>query len=161
MQRNVTTDIQQRRRLRAVHLHGRGWRVTDIAHALHVSTAAVSQWLRAYRENGIDGLSSTPKTGAPARLTPRHQQLLRALVRDVPSAHGLDAESWDRNLLQGAIERLFGVRYSLQHVGRLLKLLLANSEPLPKVTKLELDHLLKKSDIARIRSRIKNHHGKR
>lgn len=161
MQRSVKSEIQHRRRLRAVHLHERGWRVIDIAHALQVSSAAVSQWLRSYREHGIDGLSSTPRTGAPMRLTPRHQQLLRALVHDAPSTHGIDAQSWDRNLLQHAIERLFGVRYSLQHVGRLLRKLLADREPLPKVTRLELHHLLKKSDIARIRSRIKAHHGNR
>lgn len=161
MRDNVKADILQRRRVRAARLFERGWRVTDIANALQVSPAAVSQWIRAYRVNGIDGLQSTPKTGAPTRLTHRHQMLLRALVQDSPRDHGLSAEHWDRPLLQQMIKKLFGVSYSLQHIGRLLKRLLADKQPLPSVTRLELTDLLKKSDIARIRSRIIETHGKR
>ena len=161
MQRTVKSDILQRRRLRAVQLSERGWRVTDIANALQVSPAAVSQWLRTYRTHGVEGLHSTPKTGAPMRLTQRHQLLLRALVLDSPIDHGLDAEHWDRALLQQMVKRLFGVSYSLQHIGRLLKRLLADKQPLPRVTRLELTDLLKKSDIARIRTRISGSNGKR
>jgi hypothetical protein len=95
------------------------------------------------------------------RLTQRHQMLLRALVMDSPTEHGLDAEHWDRALLQQMVKRLFGVTYSLQHIGRLLKRLLADKQPLPSVTRLELTDLLKKSDIARIRTRISGSNGKR
>jgi len=161
MQSTVKSDILQRRRLRAAQLFDRGWRVTDIANALQVSPAAVSQWRRSYRSNGIDGLQSTPKTGAPMRLTRRHQLLLRALVMDSPMDHGLDAKHWNRVLLQQMVKKLFGVSYSLQHIGRLLKRYLTDKQPLPRVTRLELTDLLKKSDIARIRSRISSSHGKR
>lgn len=147
--------------MRAAQLHQRGWRVKDIANALQVSSAAVSQWLAAYNERGTDGLMATPKTGAPSRLTKRDMTLLRALLKDKPSDHGIEAEVWDRSLLQLAIKRLFGVTFSLQHVGRLRKQLETNDQPLPKVVSVELHDLLRKSDIARIRSRISSSHGKR
>lgn len=161
MRSTVKADILQRRRIRAAQLYERGWRVTDIAHALQVSPAAVSQWIRTYRANGVEGLHATPKTGAPRRLSQRHQLLLKALVQDSPRDHGLDAEHWDRPLLRNMVKRLFGITYSLQHIGRLLQKLLADNQPLPRITRLELTDLLKKSDIARIRTRISGHNVKR
>lgn len=161
MPTKLRSEMLERRRLRAAQLHERGWRVKDIAHALQVSSAAVSQWLAAYHERGTDGLIATPKTGAPSRLTKRDMTLLRALLKDKPSDHGIEAEVWDRSLLQLAIKRLFGVTFSLQHVGRLRKQLETNDQPLPKVVSVELHDLLRKSDIARIRSRISSSHGKR
>lgn len=161
MRSTVKTDILQRRRVRAAQLFERGWRATDIADALQVSPAAVSQWIRSYRTHGIQGLHATPKTGAPVRLTQRHQLLLRALVQDTPANYGLNAERWDRPLLQQMVKKLFGVAYSLQHIGRLLKRLTADKQPLPSLARLELTDLLKKSDIARIRKRISGSNGKR
>ncbi len=161
MTQSLTSDILQRRRIRAVKLREEGWRITDIAHALQVSPAAVSQWIKAYNNQGATGLESTPKTGATPRLTKRHQLLLRALLRDTPRDHGIDADSWNRSLVQRAIKRLFGVSFSIQHVGRLMKNAAQETSSLSKVTQLELKDLIKKSDIARIRSRITDSHGKR
>ena len=161
MGQRLTSEILQRRRTRAVTLREEGWRITDIAHALQVSPAAVSQWIKAYTQQGAKGLVSTPKTGATPRLTKRHQLLLRALLSDTPRDHGIDADAWNRALVQQAIKRLFGVSFSIQHVGRLMKNAAQETSSLPKVTHLELKDLIRKSDIARIRTRINDSHGKR
>jgi transposase len=161
MRSTLTSDILQRRRMRAAKLYGEGWTITDIAQALQVSPAAVSQWMKAYKQHGAKGLESTPKTGASPRLTKRHQLLLRALLVDTPRDHGINADTWTRELVQKAIKRLFGVSFSIQHVGRLMKNLSQETSSLPSVTRLELKDLIKKSDIARIRSRITESHGKR
>ena len=158
---SLTSDILQRRRIRAVKLREEGWRIMDIAHALQVSPAAVSQWIKAYKQQGATGLVSTPRTGATPRLTKRHQMLLRALLKDTPRDHGIDADSWNRSLVQRAIKRLFGVSFSVQHVGRLMKSVAQETSSLPRVTHLELKDLIRKSDIARIRTRINESHGKR
>ena len=161
MSSTVHTTILLRRRQRAVKLYERGWRVVDIAHALQVSPAAVSQWLKAFRDNGYEGLAARPKTGSPPRLTTLHMAMISAFLRDAPCDHGIAADRWDRKLMQATIKRVFGVSYSLQHVGRLMKRAQSGKDVLPPMARAELQELLRKSDIARIRSRIKDQHGKR
>lgn len=157
----VQTSILQRRRQRAVKLYERGWRVVDIANALQVSPAAVSQWLKAFRESGYEGLAARPKTGSPSRLSTRHMAMISAFLCDAPGDHGIMAVQWDRKLMQATIKRVFGVSYSLQHVGRLMKRAQSDKNVLPPMARAKLQELLRKSDIARIRSRIKDQHGKR
>ncbi len=154
-------SLLERRRLRAVQLYEKGWRVTDISSALNVSAAAVSQWLSAYRKGGRNALQSRPKTGAPRRVSERHALMITLLLRSSPSAHGIQAHVWDRSLVQQALKRLFGIQYSLQHCGRLLRSAKESKAPIQRVMRIELDDLLKKADIARLRSRIKAQHGKR
>lgn len=161
MAANLDRTLRERRRVRAAHLHERGWRVTDIAKALSVSQAAVSQWLSAYRTQGEAGLRSRPRTGAPRRRSERHDLMLRVLLRSAPRVHDIDADVWDRTLVQRAIKRLFGVSYSLQHCGRLLRDAQKSTDPIPRITRLELDDLLRKADIARLRTRLDRRHGKR
>ncbi|MCX6141166.1 MAG: helix-turn-helix domain-containing protein [Candidatus Kapabacteria bacterium] len=140
--------------MRAAQLHRKGWRVIDIASALSVSSAAVSQWLAALKKDGEDGLKSRPKTGAPGRLSVRHNLMLKLLLKQQPRANNIDAPEWDRALVQAVVKRLFGVKYSVQHCGRLLKKAQVSSAVVPRVMRLELDDLIKKADIARIRKRL-------
>lgn len=157
---SIKRALLERRRLRAVQLSQKGWRVTDIAQALNVSVPAVSQWLTIYRREGEDGLKARKRTGAPRRLSPRHSLMLQALLKRRPRENDIDADAWDRVLVQWVIKRLFGVTYSHQHCGRLLKAALDSKTTVPRVTRLELDDLLKKVDIARIRTRFGSRHGR-
>ena len=157
---SIKRVLLERRRLRAVQLSQKGWRVTDIAQALNVSVSAVSQWLTAYRRDGEDGLKARKRTGAPRRLSQRHSLMLQALLKRKPRENDIDADAWDRALVQRVIKRLFGVTYSHQHCGRLLKAALDSTTTVPRVTRLELDDLLKKVDIARIRTRFGSRHGR-
>ncbi|MBK6291833.1 MAG: helix-turn-helix domain containing protein [Ignavibacteria bacterium] len=157
---SIKRVLLERRRLRAVQLSQKGWRVTDIAQALNVSVPAVSQWLATFRSEGETGLKARKRTGAPRRLSPRHSLMLQALLKRKPRENDIDADAWDRALVQRVIKRLFGVTYSHQHCGRLLKAAMDSKTVVPRVTRLELDDLLKKVDIARIRTRFGSRHGR-
>ena len=148
----------ERRRLRAAQLFQKGWRITDIARVLNVSTPAVSQWIATLRSKGEEGLKSRPRTGAPRRLSPRHSLMLQVLLKQRPRMNEIDADEWDRMLVQRVIKKLFGIAYSLQHCGRLLALAKSSTTVVPRLTRLELDDLLKKADIARIRTRLGKRH---
>ncbi len=156
---SVRTQILERRRIRAWELHNQGWKSVDIAAALDVSSAAVSQWLRYARDKGADGLRSRPKPGAPRALTDRHMLMLRALLKSSPRDHQIDSDVWTRPVVAAYIERLFGRSFSLQHVGRLMRRIELDSKPIPKVVRLELKDLLQGVDVSRIRTRIRRRHG--
>lgn len=146
--------IMERRRKRAWQLHQRGWRACDIAQALSVSRAAVSTWLSAARAAGEDALAARPRTGAPPKLSARHRLMLSALLRDAPSAYGYEHSTWRVTDAQHVIKRLFGVEYTPQHVGRLIRAAQRSAETLPPMLRVELDDLLRMNNINVVRRRV-------
>ncbi|MBS1562507.1 MAG: helix-turn-helix domain-containing protein [Bacteroidetes bacterium] len=153
----LSRELLEYRRMRAVELFERGWRQVDIATALGVSAPAVSQWIAKARTNGKSALKSRVAPGALPRLEERHRKLIGALLLEPPSAFGMKGEAWTRPLMQRMIKRLFGVHYSVQHVGRLMQHFLKKKPSIPKATLMELKELLGKGDLASVRRRFKTH----
>lgn len=151
----ISRTILEHRRLRAYELMQRGWRATDIAAALGVSKAAVSQWTRVIRDGGKNALASRKAPGATSQLTERHKKLIGAMQLDSPTVFGLQGDRWTRQLMQMMIKRLFGIRYSLQHVGRLMKTTSTTRSKVPQTIRLELEDLINSTDIAAARRRMK------
>lgn len=151
----ISRTILEHRRLRAYELMQRGWRATDIAAALGVSKAAVSQWAKVVRDGGRNALASRKAPGAASLLTERHRKLIGAMQLDPPTAFGLQGDRWTRQLMQMMIKRLFGIRYSLQHVGRLMKATSTTRSKIPQTIRLELEELVGTTNIAAARRRMK------
>ncbi|CAN5471228.1 hypothetical protein BH10BAC6_BH10BAC6_11400 [soil metagenome] len=153
----LSRELLEYRRMRALELSERGWRQVDIATALGVSAPAVSQWIAAARLKGKSALKSRIAPGATPRLEDRHRKLIGALLLEPPSAFGLKGDAWTRPLMQRMIKRLFGVQYSVQHVGRIMNGFLKKRQPAPQAAYMELIELLGKGDIASVRKRFKTH----
>jgi hypothetical protein len=85
--------------------------------------------------------------------------MLRVLLNSPPRDHRIDSDAWTRPLVAEYIERLFGRRFSLQHVGRVMRRIELDSKPIPQVVRLELEDLLQGVDVSRIRTRIRRRHG--
>lgn len=156
---SLTRRIQERRRLRAIQLRERGWSARRIAEALDVSLPAVYQWFTAYDRGGSQALEAQARTGAPRRMSDRHRRMLELLLSAPPSEHGVNATQWDRLLVQNAIKRLFGIEYSPQHCGRILRDI--QKQGLRPFELEELRSILSKADIARIRKRLGAVYGQR
>ena len=62
-------DWKEMRRKRALALKQVGWRQCEIAAALDVTPAAVSQWMRRVHEQGDQVLEAHPHVGTVAWLT--------------------------------------------------------------------------------------------
>jgi transposase len=60
---------QEARRKRAFELKQRGWKPCEIAEALGVSPAAVSQWLANMREHGMAAWQAKSRPTGPIKLT--------------------------------------------------------------------------------------------
>jgi transposase len=109
------------RRQRAWELHQQGWWQKDIAAALGVSRAAVCQWIKCAREQGVEGLRSRPPPGAPSKLSAEQRAQLPVLLAHGAEAHGFRGEVWTAPRVAVVIERAFGVRSHPVHVGRRLR----------------------------------------
>jgi transposase len=115
------TDGREWRRQRAWELYQAGWWQKDIAAALGVSRAAVCQWLKCAREEGVAALRSRPHRGGPAKLTREQRAQIPALLARGAEAHAFRGEVWTAKRIAEVIWRSFGVRYHPDHVSRLLR----------------------------------------
>lgn len=114
-------DWREARRFRAWQLKQKGWKQVDIAEALGVTRAAVSQWLKRAREGGVGALRTRSGSGAKPKLAAAQLERLPELLSVGPEAYGFRGAVWTRARVGAVIEKEFGVSYSDGHVGRLLR----------------------------------------
>jgi transposase len=112
---------KEAQRLQAWHLKQQGWPQRQIAEALGVSEAAVSQWVKRAREGGPHALRHHPPSGAPRRLAAAQLARLPDLLDRGPEAYGFRGQVWTRGRVAAVLRLAFGVSYHPVHVGRLLK----------------------------------------
>jgi transposase len=114
-------DWREERRKQAWKLKQQGWRQKEIAVAVGVSEGAVSQWMKKVREGGEEALTAHPPQGVPCRLSAQHKAQIPELLAKGAQAYGFRGEVWTARRVAKVIERTFGVRYSRDHVGRLIR----------------------------------------
>jgi len=115
-----SAKVLESRRRRALVLVQDGLSLNAVGRRLGCAPSSVMRWMKAHERQGDAGLKVLSAPGRPRRLTARQEaRLLRALLRG-PMAHGYDTELWTTLRIAEVIERMFGVRYHRDHVGRLL-----------------------------------------
>jgi transposase len=114
-------DWREWRRMRALYLKQQGWKQRDIAAALGVTEAAVSQWLATARRGGVVALLSHPAPGPLPKLTPAQQRLIPDFLWHGAEAYGFRGEVWTCARVARVLEEEFGVSYSKSQVSRLLR----------------------------------------
>jgi transposase len=92
----IPHNWKEARRLQAWHLKQQGWPQRQIAEALGVSAAAVSQWVKRARMGGPQALRHQPPPGAPCRLAPDQLARLPDLLHRGPEAYGFRGQVWTR-----------------------------------------------------------------
>ena len=108
------------RRFAAMARLGRGESTSAIARSLGVSIQSVQRWALWHRLHGKQGLRRRPKTGGRPKLPRETLARLPALLAHGPEAHGFDTPVWTSERIAELIWRRFRVRYSRDHVHRLL-----------------------------------------
>jgi transposase len=107
--------------MQALELKRDGWNQREIARALGVTEAAVSQWMAAAGQGGQKALRSHPAPGPIPKSDDDHLRHLPDFLWHGPEAYGFRGEVWTCGRIAGVIGQEFGVRYSKSQVSRLLK----------------------------------------
>jgi transposase len=108
------------RRIAAVARLQRGESTSTIARSLGVRIQSVQRWARCYRLHGTKGLHRLPKSGPRPKLGREKLARLPALLAQGPLAHGFDTPVWTSERIASLIWSRFRVRYSHDHVQRML-----------------------------------------
>src|SRR5260221_13634672 len=114
-------DWRAGRRRRAWELKHLGWKQTEIAAAVGVTSGAVSQWLTRARAEGVaEGRRAHPAWGRPPKLSAEQRAQLPAVLDRGAAAYGCRGQVWTCQRVGAVIRRPFGVTSDPSPVGRLL-----------------------------------------
>ena len=108
------------KRLRAVVLNSEGHSSGGLAKVLQAPRSKVSEWLRRYQIEGVDGLLEGYRSGRPPELSEEQAQQLGDILDSGPVAYGLDTGIWTSPMIAWVIAEEFGVQYHPGHVRKLL-----------------------------------------
>ena len=110
----------ERRRTRAIELLAEGLAPVDVAQRLGVDRRSVRRWKASVQKAGKSALRSRPAPGRPPALDAKARtRMERMLLKGAVSA-GFPTDLWTCPRIAEVIERQFGVKYHVDHVGRLL-----------------------------------------
>jgi transposase len=103
-----------------------------IIRLMGVSRSSVFSWWRVYRLQGPEALETKPTPGPRPRLDEAQMGRLRGIITGQnPQQLDFGPALWTREIVRELIARLFGVEFSLVHVGSILaKLGLSPQRPL-------------------------------
>jgi len=111
----------ERRRHRAIALLKDGRPPVDVARLVGVDRRSVRRWNAAHRMQGPAGLAARPVPGRPSKLTARRRERLEAVLLRGAEASGFEGDLWTCPRVAQVIRQRFGIRYHVDHIGRLLR----------------------------------------
>jgi transposase len=97
-----------------------GFTQTAAARAIGVNPRSVRRWKHDLKVGGWAALEAIPASGRPPRLSREQRQELERQLMQGASAAGFNGDFWTCRRVAEYIERTFGVRYHVDHIGRLL-----------------------------------------
>jgi transposase len=110
----------ERRRLRAIVLLKQGHPPVEVARLVGCDRRSVRRWNATFRKSGDNGLKARPAPGRPSGLDEKaRRHLEKALLRGAKTA-GFATDLWTCPRVARLIHDRFGIRYHVDHIGRLL-----------------------------------------
>jgi transposase len=116
----LNRDDMESRRLAAAKDLLNGLSQSQVARRYRVSRTTASRWHRSIVVRGLESLRKRRATGRPSRLTADQIEGIRNIYLAGALAHGFPTDRWTTGRLAIAIEKLTGIKYDQDHVGRLM-----------------------------------------
>ena len=111
----------EKRRVRAIALLQEGFTPVEVARRLGVDRRSVRRWRASHDAAGRDGLAARPASGRPSKLDAKARSKLERVLMRGAEASGFATDLWTCPRVAKVIRREFGVRYHVDHIGRLLR----------------------------------------
>jgi transposase len=117
---NEDRSFRVSRRLHAILLNMEGYKAPQIAAILKVHRTNVSNWLRNWETEGLQGILEGFRPGRPCSITNYQIQKLEDILDSGPIAYGFNTGIWTSPMVARVIEDEFFVAYHPAHVSKIL-----------------------------------------
>lgn len=107
------TNSKILKRIQSIKLKDKDWTHAEIAEHLNNSISAVSNWIKIYKEQGLEQLISWNYQGKSSKLSPKQIEQLKTRVKK--EAFNVAQEALDY------IRKEFDIEYNVKYLPRLLK----------------------------------------
>lgn len=112
--------ILERRRVQAMALLQNGVPPVEVARRLGVDRRSVRRWRASHDRGGQAALVAKPAPGRPPKLEAQAKRRLERVLLQGARTCGYPTDLWTCPRVAEVIRRQFGVRYHVDHIGRLL-----------------------------------------
>lgn len=119
--RQVSHEVLEQYRFRAIKLRKNGWNVSQIAEAFGVNRRAVTRWLTNHRLYGKKSLKSKKAKGPDPKLSQKDRQNILAIIKNPAMAYGFDTALWTCKRLQQVIKEKIKKDIDISNIWRWLK----------------------------------------
>lgn len=121
MRPSGSPKVLEQRRLRAIALIEGGYQPVEVARRLGVGRRSVRRWKSAFLREGLGAIRAKPAPGRPSKLGGRAKKALESVLLRGARAAGYATDLWTCPRVAQVIQRHFGIRYHVDHIGRLLR----------------------------------------
>jgi len=108
-------------RLHGVLLVAQGMTCPEVGRLLGDSVRSVQYWIHRFEAEGLAGLAEADRPGRPARLAEQQLAVVAKILREPPTAAGLDTNLWDGKTLSTFIERRWKIALGVRQCQRLFR----------------------------------------
>lgn len=119
--RQLSHDVLEHYRFRAITLRKKGWKIREIADAFGVNIRAVIRWFAQYKSGGKKALLSRKAAGPSYQLTREEMGDLLALFKEDATQHGFETPLWTCKRIQQVIRQRIGKKLHTTSILRWLK----------------------------------------
>jgi len=137
---------------------------SEVMRSMGLSRTSIYPWLRRFEATGLASLAEKVACGRKPKLSERQQQQVkRWIVGKDPRQYGFDYGLWTRRIVQGLIEKKFGLRLGWTAVGRLLaRLEITPQKPLRRAYERDPERIQAwlDADYPKLRRRAKQYRAK-
>lgn len=120
MRPSGSAEFLEQRRVRAILFLQDGIQPVEIARKIGVDRRSVRRWKAAFLKDGPGAIRAKPLSGRPAKLDPAEKKALESTLLQGARAVGYATDLWTCPRVAQMIHKTFGVRYHVDHIGRLL-----------------------------------------
>jgi transposase len=120
MRPSGSPEALERRRFKAVDLLEDGLQPVEVAKRLKVDRRSVCRWKAAFQSQGPKAIKAKPSSGRPPKIGKQAKKDLEKKLLQGARAAGFQTDLWTCPRVAKLIQSSFGVRYHVDHIGRLL-----------------------------------------
>ena len=112
-------EVLESRRQQAIVLLNRNHQPVEVSRIVGVDRRSVRRWKAAYLKEGKNAIKAKP-AGRPQKLPEKTRKILERKLLKGARAAGFPTDLWTCPRVAQLIDTLYGVRYHVDHIGRLL-----------------------------------------